>query len=311
MSVAYLFPGQGSQHAGMLHELPPDDAVLATLGEAAHVLQHGDVRDMDGAQTLGSTVDVQLALLIAGVATARALEAAGGAPTLVAGLSVGTFAAAVIAGALGFADALRLVRSRATLMQAGFRTGYGLGAIVGLGEREVARLVAQAGDARNPVYIANINAPRQIVVAGSHAAIARVLGAAARDGATKTQSLGVAVPSHCPLLAGVAKRLEAEVANVALQSPRLAYIGNRRCRVLRTAAEVAEELATNISHPVRWHDATVLAYESGVRLFVEMPPGQVLSDLAAAAFYDARAIASGASFQSAVTLARRQPVAGS
>ncbi|MDQ2858515.1 MAG: malonate decarboxylase subunit epsilon [Candidatus Eremiobacteraeota bacterium] len=304
MSVAFLFPGQGAQRPGMLHDLPLHDAVKATLAEAADVLQR-DVLLLDAAERLDSTVDVQLSLLIAAVATARALVAGAGRPAFVAGLSVGTFAAAVTARALGFEDALRLVRSRATLMERSFDAGYGLGAIVGLREADVVRLVATIHDARTPLYIANINAPRQIVVAGARAAIATLLARALRAGASKAQALGVAVPSHCPLLEGVAERLTVELRNVALHRPQLGYIGNRRCRMLRTADDVAEELATNVAHQIRWHDATVLAREYGADLFVEMPPGHVLCDLAAVAFPDARAIASDGAFGSASTLIER------
>ena len=124
MSVAFLFPGQGSQRPGMLHDLPDAAAVTDTLDEASEVLGR-DVRALDSAEALTSTVSTQLALLVAGVATDRALAARGARPDMIAGHSVGGFAAAVSAGVLAFADAVRLVRLRALLMEEAYRSGHG------------------------------------------------------------------------------------------------------------------------------------------------------------------------------------------
>src|ERR1700761_3071743 len=135
MSTAFLFPGQGAQVPGMLHTLPEHSAIERTLTEASDHL-HRDVRELDSEQALQSSVPVQLALLTAGVAVARALAEEGVAPEAVAGLSVGAFAAAVHCGALGFPDALRLVEQRAEMMVTLYPTGYGLAAIVGLTEAQ-------------------------------------------------------------------------------------------------------------------------------------------------------------------------------
>ena len=131
MSVLFTFPGQGAQRPGMLHALPNDAAVAATLAEVAGVLQH-DPLLLDTAAALASTRAVQLCLLIAGVAMARSLAAQGALPDMVAGFSIGEYPAAVVAGALDFADAVQLVARRGQLMEESYPSGYGMAAIIGL-----------------------------------------------------------------------------------------------------------------------------------------------------------------------------------
>jgi len=294
MTLAFLFPGQGSQSPGMLHALPEHPAIARTLDEVSQILQQ-DIRALDTPESLQSTVSVQLALLTAGVAVARALADEGVMPDAVAGLSVGAFAAAVHCGVLSFPDAIQLVRQRAELMKSLFPTGYGLSAIVGLTETQVSALVAEAHTTQTPVYVGNINAPRQIVIAGSDAGMSAVLEAAKKNGARKAEALQVAVPSHCPLLEPVAQALRTRLEEMTLRPPRLIYVGNVKARALRQADAVAEDLADNIAHGVRWHDATTVLEELGCRLFLEMPPGRVLSDLARESFPEVRSLAVGQS----------------
>ena len=283
MSIAFLFPGQGSQAPGMLHALPDHPAITRTLDEASTTLRH-DVADLDSPEALQSTIAVQLALLIAGVALARALAAEGVDAEAVAGLSVGAFAAAVHSGTISFLQAIQLVQQRAEMMTNLYPTGYGLAAIVGLTEAQVSTLVDQVHTAQTPVYVGNINAPRQIVIAGSDAGMTRVLESARKSGARKAEHLDVSVPSHCPLLEPVAAALRATLASMKLEEPRKIYVGNVKARPLRTAAAIAEDLAANIAHGVRWHDATTVLKELGSSLFLEMPPGHVLTDLARESF---------------------------
>jgi malonate decarboxylase epsilon subunit len=174
MTVAFLFPGQGAQGAGLLHRLPQHPEVTRTLQEASDVLGL-DVAALDDAEAMGSTAAVQPALLIAGVATARALLAEGVRPAAVAGMSVGAFGAAVACGTLSFADALPVVRLRGEWMQTAFPGSYGLAAIEGLDEDRVERMAAEIRNAGLLLYVTNFNAPRQIVVAGSDAALAAAI----------------------------------------------------------------------------------------------------------------------------------------
>ena len=286
MSVAFLFPGQGAQESGVLHALPHHPAVHETLAEAGHVMQR-DVLQLDTEAALASTTSVQLVTFIAGVATTRALRAEDVAPDFVAGLSVGTFAAAVAAGALKFADALSLVELRARLMQEAYPQGYGLVAIVGLSERRVRDEIVAA--VMGPLFVAAINAPAEIVLAGSDAALAVAIAAARDAGARHAEWLSVATPSHCPLLGSVASELGKALQKVEVSNPAIPYVGSRSARVLRDAAAVREELATNVAHAMRWHDATTMLHELGATLFLEMPPGKVLTGLVCNAFPGARA----------------------
>jgi malonate decarboxylase epsilon subunit len=279
VNPAFLFPGQGAQQPGMLHELVDDPAVQLTLDEISDVLK-SDVRLLDSPEALNSTVSVQLALLASGVATARALQRQGVTCCAVAGLSVGAFAAAVVAEAIPLKDAVILVRSRAEKMEQLYPVGYGLAAIVGLNERQVTAIVNAVHTAATPVFVGNINAPRQIVIAGSIEGMQKVLEEASRNGARKAELLHVSVPSHCPLLSSVADSLRHQLNFMQLKPPKLPYIANVNGRAVRSASAVATDLADNIAHGVRWHDATIVAEELGCNLFLEMPPGHTLTDLA-------------------------------
>ena len=279
MSVAFIFPGQGAQSPGMLHHLLDHPAVVRTVDEISEVL-HSDVRNLDSEQGLKSDVSVQLTLLAAGIATARALMEQDVRPAAASGLSVGAFAAAVTAGVLSLQDAVELVKLRAEQMMKLYPTGYGLSAIVGLNESRVAKIVRAVTSVQDPVFVGNINAPRQIVIAGSNVAMDQVLDEARREGASKAVRLHVSVPSHCSLLQPVADMLARRISSMNLREPQVPYIGNVNARALRTKELVADDLANSIAHGVRWHDATTVLKELGCNLFLEMPPGHILSDLA-------------------------------
>jgi malonate decarboxylase epsilon subunit len=292
MNVAFLFPGQGSQVPGMLHTLPDHPTITRTLDEVSETLKQ-NVLQLDSPEALRSTVSVQLALLASGVAVARTLIGRGVEPGAVAGMSAGTFAAAVTAGVLELADGVRLLKRRAERMLELYPKGYGLAAIVGLTEKQVSTLVEDAFTARDPVYVANINAPRQIVIAGSNEGMNKVLEAVRKSGARKAVRLDVSEPSHCPLLQPVADTLRKSLQAVHLHEPKLIYVGNVTGRALRTAEAISEDLATNIAHGVRWHDATTVLTELGCLLFLEMPPGHVLTELGREAFSGVRTLAVG------------------
>jgi malonate decarboxylase epsilon subunit len=279
MSIAFLFPGQGSQFPGMLHQLLDHPEVERTLDEVSSVLG-SDVRGFDSGEALTSSVSVQLALLASGVATARALIEKGAEPSVVCGLSVGAFAAAVVADVLTLEDAVELVKLRAEKMVELYPTGYGLSAIIGLGESQVLSIVQAVTTEQEPVFLANINAPLQTIIAGSDAGMELALEQARRQGARKAERLEVSVPSHCPLLQPVADLLQHRFSSLRLRKPGLTYIGNVNGRAMWTPELIATDLANNIAHGVRWHDATTVARELGCNLFLEMPPGHVLSDLA-------------------------------
>jgi malonate decarboxylase epsilon subunit len=289
MTVAFLFPGQGSQSAGLFHHLPQHSEVTRTIHEASDVLGL-DLDRLDNAEALASTAAVQIALLIAGVATARTLMAEQVHPAAVAGMSIGAFGAAVACGTLSFADALPLVRLRGELMQTAFPSGFGLAAIEGLDEVQVEAIVERIGTTASPAYVSNINALRQIVVAGSDPALDAVIARARQQGARRAERLAVSVPSHCPLLQPVADRLAQAMARLTLRSPSIPYVSNRGGRALYDAEDIRQDLVTGVAHPVRWYDALEVLLELGAKLFIEMAPGHVSTHLVAELFPDVRAV---------------------
>ncbi|WP_161865897.1 malonate decarboxylase subunit epsilon [Pseudomonas yangonensis] len=287
MSALWAFPGQGAQQPGMLQALPEAPVVQACIEQASAALGE-DVRRLDSAEALQNTRAVQLCLLVAGVAAARLLGERGHRPDYVAGLSIGAYAAAVVAGALDFADAARLVALRGELMQRAYPTGYGMTAILGLDQGSVERLLA---DAEGPVYLANINAETQLVIAGSDAAMAKVAERARALGAGAAKRLAMSVPSHCKLLDEPARALAAAFARIELRAPQVRYLSSSSARLIRDPEALRDDLAYNMSRVVDWQATLVNAYERGVRLHLELPPGSVLTGLARRVFESGQVIA--------------------
>ena len=253
MSVLFTFPGQGAQTPGMLHALPDDPAVRDSLAEAAGVLGH-DPLALDTADALASTRAVQLCLLIAGVAMARSLAARGALPDMVAGFSIGEYAAAVVAGALDYADVVRLVARRGQLMEQAYPTGYGMAAIVGLDLAQLEPLLAWV------------------------------------HGAGKAERLAVGVPSHCPLLDGAATGMAAAFEGVVVRRPSLVYLSSSAARALFDPSRIRDSLVANMAQRVQWAATARLAWERGARLALEMRPGSVLTRLTAPDFTDGVAV---------------------
>ncbi|MEU8403659.1 acyltransferase domain-containing protein [Nonomuraea sp. NPDC048892] len=304
MTVAFLYPGQGTQRPGMLHDLPGHPAVAATLAEAERILPGSSTQD--DARALASTVTTQVALCVAGVATTRALAAEGADPDAVAGHSAGAFPAAVTAGVLTFAEALMAVRHRAELMRDAYPSGYGMAAVLGLGVPRACALIESVTTADDPAYLAVIDADQQVVAAGSDRALDRLDAAAERAGARRVQRLDIGVPSHCPLLAGVADAMAAHLGTVPRRAVTVTYLGGRTGRPLRDADAVLDDLARGVAATLRWRDVVALLGELGTTLFVQAPPGHVLARIAGAANPRARAITlARTSVADAVELTRR------
>lgn len=290
MSLAFLYPGQGSQRPGMLRALPVSPAVTSTLDEAATALDNArwpaGLDDLDTAEALQSTTNAQLALLISGVAAARALtDDRGLVPAFVAGHSVGAFAAAVTAGVLTFAEAMSAVRLRGDLMQEICSRGrWGMAAVLGLRSAAVGALADRVSTPDDPVWIANINAADQIVLSGSIAALERAKAASRQAGARRWEHLDVTVASHCPLQAPTASRLAAHLAGLPHRPQQMAYLTNTGGRRVRAdSAAVIDDLAQEVARPVRWYDAMRLMPELGAKCAVQMPPGHALAALVAGA----------------------------
>ncbi len=289
MKSAFLFPGQGSQKTGLLTELPSSKVVENILAEASDALDK-DIFQFHTESALKSTKAVQIVLLTAGVATYKLFESEGLKPDFVAGHSVGAFGAAVAAGVIGFADALRIVKLRGELMEKLYPSGFGMGVVLGLEKERVEDLVARHFEERYPVFLANQNAPDQVTVSGALRGIEESLQLALQHGARYAFLLAVNTPSHCPLLSPVSIALDKAFNNVIFHKPVIPYVGNQRARMLFNAEDIRRDLVESIAAPVRWHDATTVLYEKGVRLFIEMIPGNILTRLAEKAFPEARAL---------------------
>lgn len=286
-----MFPGQGGQQPGMLHRLPDNPEIKRTLAGAADTLGT-DPLALDSAEALQHSRNVQLCLLIAGVAMARRLISAQAEPDWVTGLSIGAAPAAVIAGVLSFDAALRFTDLRGRLMEAAFPRNYGMTAIIGLDTETVSSLVQQVHSPACPVYLANLNAPTQLVISGHDRAMQDVATLALQQGATRVQRLTVNVPSHCPLFEPVARALQQFLGTCVMHRPHCHYLSSSAARRLLRPEAIAADLADNVAQPVRWHDTARLAWEYGIRLAIEMPGGSALTGLSAPVMPDTRVISS-------------------
>ncbi|MBW8705490.1 Malonyl CoA-acyl carrier protein transacylase [Streptomyces sp. MBT84] len=286
MSIALLFPGQGSQYAGMLQHLPQTPAAVRTYRQACDTLSrlHGVPALLDSAEALESTTNTQLALHVAAVVTARALIDDHGLPIdAVAGHSVGAFAAAVISGVLGLDDALRVLQIRGAGMERACAGGsWTMAALRGLPARAVQRILDQVGTRTDPLWIANINTADQIVVSGTRTAIETLRRHAPAAGATSLTVLEVAIASHCPLQAETARNLADALADVVTGKQRCAYFANTTGRrILHAPRAILDDLAQAVRQPVRWYDAVRLMPEVEITATVQVPPGHVLTHLVA------------------------------
>jgi [acyl-carrier-protein] S-malonyltransferase len=280
--IAFIFPGQGSQAVGMGKALADEFAICReTFAEADSALGDSISRVcFDGpADRLTLTENTQPAILTVSVALARLLASRGFAPAFAAGHSLGEYSAHVAGGTLQFADAVRIVRRRGRYMQDAVPVGAGaMAAILGLDAERVAQACAEAaeGDVVSP---ANLNAPGQVVIAGSREAVARAGDRAKRLGAKKVVSLPVSAPFHCALMKPAEERLAPELRALAVSDPRVPVVANVDAQPKRDGASAIEALVQQVSMPVRWEDVVRRLAAEGVRTYVELGPGSVLSGL--------------------------------
>jgi [acyl-carrier-protein] S-malonyltransferase len=274
-SVAFVFPGQGSQAVGMGIDLCERFAearlLFAEADEALGFPLSRIIRD-GPAETLTLTANAQPAILLVSVAAYRAL---GLEPAAVAGHSLGEYSALVAAGTLAFRDAVQLVHKRGRYMQEAVPNGAGaMLALIGCDQATIRAAIAADGGA---VDIANDNAPGQIVIAGEREAVRRVAAAA---GARQAIELPVSAPFHCRLMQPAEIRLAADLAAVPLADPRLPFYSNVDAARVTTAAAVRDGLARQVSRTVRWAELvrTMIA-EQRIATIVEVGPGTVLSGL--------------------------------
>lgn len=283
MSLAFIFPGQGSQAVGMLGELAGQYPQLGeTFASASEVLGHDlwKLVQEGPAEELNQTHITQPAMLAAGVAVWRIWQDRGGkTPALMAGHSLGEYTALVCAGSLSFEDGVALVAERGRYMQEAVPAGVGaMAAILGLDDEKVIGICAEAAG-EQIVSAVNFNSPGQVVVAGHSEAVQRAVDLAKKSGAKMAVLLPVSVPSHCALMEPAAKRLAEKLAALDLAEPQIPVINNVDVEIARDPAAIRDALARQLYNPVRWVETIHKMQSQGVDALVECGPGKVLVGL--------------------------------
>ncbi len=282
MKSAFVFPGQGSQYAGMGRDLARNFSSARRVFEQADDALGFAISQLcfEGPEDqLRLTENTQPALLAVSVAALSVLAAESPKPSLVAGHSLGEYSALVAAGALEFGDALRLVRKRGEFMQRAVPVGAGaMAAILRLPGDKLDEVL------RNPpegeiVSAANFNSPDQIVIAGHRKAVEHAVERAKSAGARRAVMLPVSAPFHCELMRPAQEEMRAELDSVTFHDLHVPLINNLEARQIRTAEEARESLYGQISNPVRWTDTIRAVRAAGVSLVVECGPGSVLCGL--------------------------------
>ena len=283
MKTVFVFPGQGSQKAGMLAELAEQfSAVQETFAEASaaagldlwHIAQSGEGLDQ--------TEFTQPVLLTASIALWRVwLELGGVMPKYLAGHSLGEYSALVAAGAMSLGDAVKLVNLRGKLMQTAVPQGKGaMAAILGLEDEQVVELCAKASTAgEGSVQAANYNAKGQVVVAGDKAEVEAVMAAAKENGG-KAISLPVSVPSHCTLMKPAAEQFAEALEQTAIELPSLPVIQNVNAEIAADTAALRQALTEQLYQSVQWTKTMQFVQDQGIQYVAECGPGNVLANLA-------------------------------
>ena len=285
MKFALVFPGQGSQSVAMMQPFANTQVVKDTFAEASDALGFNlwKLVAEGPAEQLSATVNTQPVMLTAAYATYRAWQAAGGAtPAMVAGHSLGEYTALLAAGVIAFKDAVPLVRFRAQAMQEAVPIGTGaMAAILGLDDDAVRAACAESADLPNGeiVEAVNFNAPNQVVIAGSKAAVERGMAACKAKGAKRALALPVSAPFHSSLLKPAAERLADYMNNVTFNVPTIPVVNNVDVEVLSDPAAIKAALALQACNPVRWVEVIKHMAGTGITHVAECGPGKVLSGM--------------------------------
>jgi [acyl-carrier-protein] S-malonyltransferase len=280
--LAFLFPGQASQYAGMGRDLAekfPESRSVFEEADAALGFSISKLCFEGPEEELKLTENTQPAILTGSVAAYRALEKHGVTPDFAAGHSLGEYSALVAAGSLDFSAAVKLVRQRGRYMQEAVPAGEGaMAAILGLSPGDVADVCKKAAES-DVVSPANMNSPEQTVIAGHAAAVKRAVEIASQAGAKRAVILPVSAPFHCALLSPAQKRLEVDLRAAKFHDLRFPLVTNVDAGLVTSGDEAREALIRQVTQPVRWLDSIREMIEQGVIIFVEVGPGKVLSGL--------------------------------
>ena len=280
--VGLVFPGQGSQSVGMGKAFSDASPSSRRVYEEAGAILGYDIAALcfEGpSERLNLTEYTQPAVLTASIAAFRLLEPAGIQPTAVAGHSLGEYSALVAAGGIEFGAAVSLVQKRARYMAEAVPAGEGMVVALLSVTPDVVREVCREAAAIGVVAPANFNSPGQVVVAGEKAAVERVIELAKGKGCRKAIPLPVSVPVHTPLMQTAADRLAADVAAARWSDLCVPLITNADAKAIRHSVEVQGALIRQLPSPVRWEESIKVMYDMGVRTFVEVGPGTVLTGL--------------------------------
>lgn len=283
MSLAFVFPGQGSQSIGMLDQLATEyPLVQETFAEASEVLGYDlwDLVTSGPEAALNQTERTQPAMLAAGIAVWRVWQSLTNIqPDYLAGHSLGEYSALVASGALSFANAIKLVELRGQYMQQAVPEGQGaMAAILGLDDDAVKMICEQAaGD--EVVEAVNFNSPGQVVIAGNVAAVTKATVLAKEQGAKRALMLPVSVPSHCALMKPAADMLSEALADMPVNETRMPVIHNVSVTPAQDEAGIKTSLAQQLYNPVRWVETVQWLSNQGVDKVVECGPGKVLAGL--------------------------------
>ncbi|WP_462402049.1 ACP S-malonyltransferase [Pseudomonas sp. Marseille-QA0332] len=282
-SLAFVFPGQGSQSLGMLAELGAQHPlIIETFQEASEALGYDlwQLVQQGPEDQLNQTDKTQPAILTASIALWRLWLAEGGArPAFVAGHSLGEYSALVAAGSLTLKEAVKLVERRGRLMQEAVPAGHGaMAAILGLEDADVLAICAEAAE-DEVVSAVNFNSPGQVVIAGNKAAVDRAIELCKAKGAKRALPLSVSVPSHCALMKPAAERFAEAVGAIAWQAPRIPVVQNVTAAVAADLAGLKQDLLAQLHQPVRWVECVQALAAKGAVNLVECGPGKVLAGL--------------------------------
>jgi len=282
-SLAFVFPGQGSQAVGMLADVAEKfPQVKATFDEASAVLGTDlwQLTQEGPAEELNRTDMTQPALLTASVALWRVWNEQGGAkPAYMSGHSLGEYSALVCAGAIAFEDAVKLVNKRGLFMQSAVPAGEGaMAAIIGLDDAAIESACEQAAQGE-VVSAVNYNSPGQVVIAGKTDAVNRAIELCKEAGAKRALPLPVSVPSHCALMKPAAEQLAAELEAITVNAPDIPVLQNVTAEVTMDATAIKDNLVQQLYRPVLWVDCVNNMAGKGVERMLECGPGKVLSGL--------------------------------